>query len=138
MVLDGKGNTPGKLPSGLLALCRAARGRDRDAIAFMADLLAETGDAALTAAAIRCVLGMDDQEGRSLAGLLRAHGAGTRVGKVVWHLAQKLNLQPAQVTVEDLTAQTPADLLDFPNFGPTSLHEVRRILAQYGLRLRDD
>jgi hypothetical protein len=126
------------LSENVLALCRAARARDAHAIAALADLLAEAGDAALTAAAIRALLHMDDPDQKSLAELFRAHRAGVRVGKLVWRLAAKLGLDPGQVTVDDLTAQTPDDLLDFPNFGPTSLAEVRDILAHHGLRLRDD
>jgi hypothetical protein len=125
------------LSENLLALCRAARGRDARAIVALADLLTETGDSALTAAAIRCLLHVEDPDGKSLAELFRAHRAGARLRNLVWHLGRKLGLKTSQVTVEDLTSQTAADLLDVPNFGPTSLHQVRRILTEHGLRLRD-
>jgi hypothetical protein len=126
------------LNENLLALCRAARARDAHAVVALADLLTETGDSALTAAAIRSVLHMDDPDGKSLAEFFRTRGAGVRVCKLVWRLAAKLGLDPGQVAVDDLTAQTPADLLEFPNFGYSSLRQVRIFLHENGLRLRGD
>jgi len=41
-------------------------------------------------------------------------------------------------TLGDLSSLTWLDLLRLPNFGKTSLEEVRRVLAMHGLKLKED
>jgi len=41
-------------------------------------------------------------------------------------------------TITELTQRTAVDLLELKNFGLTSLEEVRRKLAERGLKLRGD
>jgi DNA-directed RNA polymerase subunit alpha len=65
--------------------------------------------------------------------------AGTHIGELNLSVrARKAMTRFGIETVERLTEFTAKDLSELKNFGAVSLQEVRRKLADRGLKLKDD